>query len=176
MSGREDWDDTPVTDEVEEEVGDRRDVSDGGVALAEMHGQLLRMRADFENYRRRTTSASADARREERASVLKAFLPVYDNFIRALESAETHEEVLPYMQGLDMIREQLDGFFSEQGAVAICPTVGEAFDPNMHEAAGVIPATNNDEAETVAHLVQRGFAMGDLLLRPAQVLVYSGGD
>ena len=175
MSEREDWDDAPETDEAVEEVGER-DTSDAGVALAQINGQLLRMRADFDNYRRRSSSAAADARREERASVLRALLPVYDNFIRALESAETHEEVLPYMQGLEMIRGQLDGFFSEQGAVAICPSVGEAFDPNLHEAAGVIPATDNDEAETVAHLVQCGFAMGDVLLRPAQVLVYSSGD
>ena len=175
MSEREDWDDAPAADEEMDDVGDR-DVSEAGIALAQMHGQLLRMRADFENYRRRSSSASADARKEERASVLKALLPVYDNFIRALESAETHEEVLPYLQGLEMIRGQLESFFADQGAVAVCPSAGDSFDPNLHEASGVVPVSSNDEAETVAHLVQCGFVMGDLLLRPAQVLVFSGGD
>ncbi len=176
MNEREDWEEDSEAEGNGEPLGGVRDVSAGGPALAEMQGQLLRMRADFENYRRRNSSVSADARRDEKASILRALLPVYDNFGRALDSAETHEEVLPYMQGLEMIREHFERFFAEQGAQAICPAIGEEFDPNMHEAAGVVPAINDEDAGTVAHLVQCGFALGDLLLRPAAVLVYSGGN
>ena len=176
MNEREDWEDDSEAEGNGEPLTVAREESVGGPALAEMQGQLLRMRADFENYRRRNATASADARRKEKASVQKALLPVYDNFVRALDSAETHEEVVPYMQGLEMIREHFERFFSEQGALAICPAIGEEFDPNMHEAAGVVPAINDEDAGMVAHLVQIGFAMDDLLLRPAQVLVYSEGN
>lgn len=150
--------------------GMTEDVSDDDRVL-DLHTKLLRMRADFDNFRRRNAIATADARREARAALLTDLLPVYDNFVRALEGAESHPEVLPFLDGFEMIRGQLEGFMRAQGAEVIAPAAGEPFDPAIHEATGVVP--DGGKPDTVAHVVQAGFMLGDTLLRPAQVLVFA---
>lgn len=139
--------------------------------VLDLHTKLLRMRADFDNFRRRNATATADARREARAALMTDLLPVYDNFVRALEGAESHPEVLPFLDGFEMIRGQLEGFMRAQGVEIIAPAAGEPFDPVFHEATGVV--AGDGEPDTVAHVVQAGFMLGDIMLRPAQVLVFA---
>ena len=146
------------------------EISDDDRVL-DLHAKLLRMRADFDNFRRRNATATADARREARAALMTDLLPVYDNFVRALEGAESHPEVLPFLDGFEMIRGQLEGFMRAQGVGIIAPATGERFDPVIHEATGVV--AGDGEPDTVAHVVQAGFMLGDTMLRPAQVLVFA---
>jgi molecular chaperone GrpE len=132
--------------------------------------QLLRLRAEFENYRRRTQKELSDAESRARGRVLGEFLPVLDNLDRALNAAEHHDEG-KVLQGVRMTHTLFEDLMRREGVTAVDPT-GEAFDPAVHEAMVFAPS---DQPEgVVVTTLERGYLMGDRLLRPARVAVSSG--
>ena len=136
--------------------------------------KLLRLQADFENFRRRNATARAEAAADARRQMLAGLLSVYDNFLRARDYASAAPaEAVPYLEGFDAIRVQLEQFLREQGLEEIESEPGQHFDPKVHEAAGTV-ATHDPEAEgTIAEVIRRGYRFKDSVLRPATVLVYA---
>jgi len=132
--------------------------------------QLLRLQADFANYRKRM-----DRERHEWAvyaaeQLLKELLPVVDNFDRGLESCQADASV---KEGFALVRQQLVGAMEKAGAKAIEDPTGQAFNPHLHEAIAQVPSADVPEGCVVAQ-TQRGYVLADRLLRPAQVVVSAG--
>jgi len=126
--------------------------------------QLLRLAADFDNFRKRSQKEREEAFLNAKAAVLKAFLPVLDNFERAVAIEATGEE---YKKGVEMILEQFAGVFTSEGAQSY-GEAGEAFDPTIHNA--VTHTENPDLGENViAEVYTRGCRMKDRVIREAVV-------
>lgn len=131
---------------------------------------LQRLKADFENYRRRSRREMDEAEARARGRLLVVFLPVLDNLSRALDAAEHHEEG-KVLEGVRLTHGQFLGLLASEGVTEVCP-LGDAFDPQVHEAMMTQPS---DQPEgTVVGVLERGYVMGDRVLRPARVAVSSG--
>jgi molecular chaperone GrpE len=130
---------------------------------------LKRVAAEFENYRKRVArdQASQAARAHER--LVKELLPVLDDLERALVAAEEHEEA-KLEEGVRLVHRELRDALSKEGLVEI-ETEGE-FDPHVHEALLTQPSEEDDGA--ILQVIQKGYRLGDRVLRPARVVVSQG--
>jgi molecular chaperone GrpE len=135
--------------------------------------RFVRLAAEFDNFRKRTARAREEARADGRLDVLSDLLPLYDNFVRALDAAESNPAVQPFLDGIELIRTQFDAFFAEHGMERIAAIAGSEFDPNMQQAAGMLPAPSEALQGKVAQELQAGFTVRGRLVRPATVLVYA---
>ena len=137
---------------------------------AALYDQLLRRAAEFENYRRRIERERADAYQRARVEVLVEFLPVVDNFERALSSLEdSGGDAEALRHGVELIHKQFKDALTKFGLEPI-DALGQTFDPHLHEAV-TIEATDRHKENTVIEEFQRGYKIGDRLLRPAKVKV-----
>jgi molecular chaperone GrpE len=137
-----------------------------------------RARADFENYRKRAAREGADALVRGKTEVGKAVLPALDALERALadpaapgrEAEEAAGSGLA--EGLALVHKELASALVSAGIEPIDPA-GESFDPSLHEALSSRPAENGEDSGVVVETVQRGYRLGDMLIRPARVVVTS---
>lgn len=141
----------------------KRELEEVKSQLEEYKSTLKRIRADFENYKRRTARHFEEIGEFARAELLKEFLPIVDNFERALPFEDN-----PYAQGVQMIYRQLMDTLQKQG-VKKMEVLGKPFDPNLHEAVGWVES--DDEEGVILEEVQSGYLYKDKLLRPAKVKV-----
>ena len=127
-----------------------------------------RVQADFENYRRRNESVRADAYADGRKDVAAAMLPVLDNLERAVEAAaESPDEALK--NGVEMVLKQMHDAYGKLNVKPIDRT-GEKFDPNLENA--ILQGTAEEgEPGTVCQVLQKGYMIGDKVLRHAMVKV-----
>jgi len=128
-----------------------------------------RTKADFENYRKRVTRESAEAEARGRASLSRALLPVIDNLERALAAAEPIDrDAAPnhLVHGVRLVYEELTGVLRGAGIESYEP-VGEAFDPDWHEAMRTRPGEDGQ----VLEVLQKGYRLDGQVLRPARVVV-----
>jgi molecular chaperone GrpE len=137
----------------------------------ELQDRLLRMRADFENYRRRETRDREEAALETRARLLRALIPILDDLERALQS-DAGEDAL--RAGVELVRRELLALFEGEGVVVFDPT-GQPFDPRLHQAVSHEPVAGVTEG-MVAEVLRNGYLLGARLLRPALVKVSSGHE
>lgn len=135
-------------------------------ALDDERDRHLRLRADFDNVRRRASRELADARRDGQRAALLPLLPVLDTLERALAAGSTDPE---FYDGVAATYRLFVNALREAGAVPI-EGAGSPFDPNVHEAVGTVPS-DSVEPGTVLREIRRGWRLGDELLRPAQVFV-----
>ena len=127
---------------------------------------LQRLKAEFDNYRKRAArdQESLVARAHER--LVKELLPVLDDLGRALEAAEQHEEA-KLEDGVRLVHRQLNDVLAKEGLTEI-ETDG-AFDPHVHEA--LLAQPSDAEPGTVIEVLQKGYRIGDHVLRPARVII-----
>ena len=130
------------------------------------YDSYLRLAADYDNYRKRTAKEKDAAYGNGKADAVEKMLPVYDNLERALQQ-ETADEA--YKKGVEMTMTQLVGILNGLG-VEIFGNVGDAFDPNLHNA--VMHTEDADLGEnTISQVFQKGFKLGDKIVRFAMVQV-----
>jgi len=132
----------------------------------------LRTAAELENFRKRTARDMQDARAYANADLLRALLPILDNFETGLGAARAEGEKSMIYQGLSMVQRQLADFLRDQNVEEI-QTLGKPFDPNLHEAVSQEPSDEAVEG-SILRVMRRGFKLKDRLLRPAMVVVSSG--
>jgi molecular chaperone GrpE len=139
--------------------------------IQELNTKWLRALADIENYRRRVERERSRWTREAKEEVILPLLDVLDNFERAVacDVPNAPEPDDPYRRGVEMILKHLRSLLEEQGVVPI-ETCGAEFDPNIHEAVQQVESDEHRSNEVVAEM-QRGYMMGDRLLRCARVVV-----
>lgn len=130
----------------------------------------LRLRAEWENFRKRATREALEAREKAQGHLLAEMLPVLDNLERALDAAEHHDEG-KVLGGVRMVRDMFVDLMRRSGVEEI-PTVGAEFDPHVHDA--VVMQPSSQEEGTVTVVLERGYKQGDRVLRPARVVVSSG--
>jgi molecular chaperone GrpE len=134
--------------------------------LAEAGDRYLRLRADFDNYRKRVERERDDGSRRQLAEILLELLPVIDNLERAAAAAGTLDDV---RGGVEMIHRQFAELLRRFGLAEI-PALGLPFDPHLHEAVAR-EESGAVRAPTVVGEFQRGYWLNDRLLRPALVRV-----
>ena len=138
---------------------------------AEMRDRLLRSRADFENYRKRTEREKAEHSKYALVSFVRELLPVIDNFERAL-SVQT-DSAADLLEGVELIYKQFGDVLSKMG-LKVIEEAPAPFDPTYHDA--VAREENPDVPNhTVTEVMQKGYLMGERLIRPAMVRVAVGG-
>jgi molecular chaperone GrpE len=138
----------------------------------EAETQLLYVQAEFQNFRRRKEDESRDLAKFTNRELIKALLPIVDNFERALRAAEQTKNFDALVGGLSGTLKQMQTFLQKSGVIPI-EAVGKEFDPNFHEAIGHTESETYP-ANTVAEEVQRGYVMHDRVLRPTLVKVSQG--
>jgi molecular chaperone GrpE len=139
----------------------------------ELKDQVLRRRADFENYRKRVERDREQAVIEARAQVLAGLLPTIDNFERALAAPASGDDST-LRAGVELIYRNLMSFLEQQGVVVKDPT-GERFDPQIHQALSAEPVPGADDG-TIVETFRKAYFLRDRLLRPALVKVAQGSD
>jgi len=132
----------------------------------ELVDRLQRLQAEFENYRKRAArdQQALVARAHER--LVKELLPILDDLGRALEAAEQHEEAA-LEDGVRLVHRQLTDVLAKEGLTEI-DTDG-TFDPHVHEA--LLSQPSDAESGTVLEVLQKGYRLGDHVLRPARVTI-----
>jgi molecular chaperone GrpE len=130
--------------------------------------RLARLQAEFENARKRTERERQEFREYATGSVVEQFLPVLDNFNLALKSTGSAEQL---RSGVELIVKQMEETLRQMQVTPV-PTVGEAFDPRLHEALGTVERADMPD-QHVAEEVRRGYKLRERLLRPAMVRVVS---
>ena len=128
--------------------------------------RLARLQAEFENARKRAERERSEFRDYATGSVVEQFLPVVDNFELALKSTGTAEQL---RHGVELIVKQMEEIL-RQLQVNPIPTVGEQFDPRIHEALGSVERDDLPD-QHVAEEVRRGYKLRERMLRPALVRV-----
>ena len=129
----------------------------------------LRIRADFDNFRRRTNEENAKRVKFASQSVIEKLIPLIDNFERALQVNATSEDAKQIQLGVEMIyRQLLDVLNSEQ--VEVIEAVGQPFDPNFHQAVMQEPS-DEFESGIVTMELQKGYTMHGRVIRPSMVKV-----
>ncbi len=155
-------------------VASRAEIKRLESALAEARDTAARRQADFENYRKRIERERGETHRRIVADVARNLLPVMDNLTRALDAertieAEESKEFRHFLHGVELIAKQLKDVLESLGIQPI-PSVGQPFDPHVHEAVITEPS-DEYEPDTVTEEITRGYRIGDQLLRPAMVKV-----
>ncbi len=168
-SPRESAIDLAPEDEAERIADEVNDVQE---QLAELREANLRVRADFENFRRRVTRERLELTERARGELVERLLPVVDNLERAVRSAEESGAGEAWVEGIRMVQGQFLAVLEEEGVRAI-EAVGLEFDPMLHEAVATT-ASAELPAGSVVGEVRRGYRIGDRVLRPAQVVTSSG--
>ena len=137
---------------------------------ADNHDRLLRMAAEFDNYKKRATREMNDFRKFANENFAKALLPVIDSMDLAIESSSNDKHVNNSMvEGVNMTLKEILKIF-EQFGVKRFESIGNTFDPNLHQAV-MQEETDKFPENTVSKELQKGFMIHDRLLRPAMVVV-----
>ena len=135
--------------------------------MESLKDQHLRLAAEYDNYRKRTTKEKEQTYTDAKLATIKEFLPVYDNLERAV--AQGGDDDSPHKKGMEMIFHQLEEILKKMGVEKI-EAAGQPFDPDKHSAVMHIDDENFGE-NTVAEVFQQGFMLGDKVVRFAMVKV-----
>lgn len=137
--------------------------------LDDRQSRLLRLQADFENFRRRVRLDQEAAAKYRAQSLIENILPALDNFDRALNIEAKEEETLQLLKGVEMVYRQLLDALKTEG-LDIIDAVGKEFDPNFHQAVMQVEDSNY-ESNIVVDELQKGYILKDRVIRPTMVKV-----
>lgn len=147
----------------------RAQLDDARAEAQENFGKFQRAMADFQNYKRRTEEERANAGRLANLSFVINILPVVDDLGRALDNLDVKLAGLQWVEGIRAIQRKFEGALQASGVTEI-PADGQDFDPNIHEAIG----EDIGEQGKVVRVLQKGYRLGDRVIRPAMVMVGNG--
>lgn len=137
--------------------------------LDEQENSYLRLRADFDNYRRRVQKDTEAASMYRAQALVTDLLPVLDNFERAMDTNPHNEEAQTLLKGLDMVFRTFKQALESEGVEEISPD-GQTFDPNFHQAVMQEPSDTH-ESGIVIQTLQKGYQLKGRIIRPAMVKV-----
>ncbi|NQT82916.1 nucleotide exchange factor GrpE [bacterium] len=131
--------------------------------------RLLRLQADFENFRKRKEKERLDLIKYATGQLVSSLVPILSNFERALAAAEKVPQVKGFVEGVEIILKELKKLLKEHGMEEICP-VNAPFDPYKHEAVEKVITDDHPEGHIV-EVLQKGYALNDIVLQHAAVKV-----
>lgn len=138
----------------------------------DLQDQLLRLRADFENFRKRTIREKNEIHRRACENIVTELLPVADDLELGLKAATNHGADETFLEGYRMVSEQLMSALGKFGLKPI-EVKAKELDPNIHEAVANVPSKEHPEGIIISE-IRKGYILGDKLLRAARVAVSSG--
>jgi len=133
--------------------------------------QYLRLFAEFENYKRRTSKERIELFTTANQELMSAMLPVMDDFERALKNIEATKENQSALDGITLIKNKFEGVLQAKGLSPMESTIGSEFDVDHMEAITKIPAPTPELAGKVIDEVEKGYRLGEKILRYAKVVV-----
>jgi molecular chaperone GrpE len=138
--------------------------------LAKEKDKFLRLFAEFENYKKRTTKERIDLFKTANQEVLQAMLPVLDDFDRAMvEISKSNDENL--VKGVELIHEKLKNTLTNKGLSYVELNVGDAFDADFAEAITQIPAPSEELKGKIVDVIEKGYKLGDKIIRFPKVVI-----
>lgn len=138
--------------------------------LAAEKDKFIRLFAEFENYKRRTAKERIDLFKTANQEVLLALLPVLDDFDRAIiEISKSGDESL--LKGVELIHEKLKTTLASKGLEGVEVKAGDSFDADFAEAITQIPAPSNDLKGKIVDVVEKGYKLGDKIIRFPKVVI-----
>jgi molecular chaperone GrpE len=155
-----------TTEEAQVEEGGDVDVGALQAERDELFDRLQRLAAEFDNFRKRSAREQAATLGRANERLVKELLPILDDLGRALEAASDHEEA-KLEEGVRLTHRALADLLEKEGLAEI-ETNGK-FDPHVHEA--LLSQPSDEEEGSVIEVVQKGYRLGDRVLRPARVVV-----
>jgi molecular chaperone GrpE len=155
-------------------VVEESDLGEAERRLEELNDKHLRLVAEFSNYRRRTEQERLNAWGRAQADVISKFLDVLDDLNRVAKLDLTNATVENIMEGIDLVERKFSRMLEDAGVETIDP-LGTPFDPQTMEAITRMPAETAEQDDTVAMVMQKGYALKGSLIRPARVAVYKQG-
>jgi molecular chaperone GrpE len=170
-------DPVPSPDRRLEDVDDddgRSPLSDGvgevEKQLTEQREKYLRLAAEYDNYRKRSSKERLEAEARGQASLVKQLLDPLDDLARFAHVDPTTVDATTVVQGAEMVEKKLQKVLSTLGLETIDP-VNQTFDPSLHEAVATEPALSAEDDDVVSRVFQQGYRFNGQLLRPARVVV-----
>ena len=164
-------------DELQKKLADVEDQIEAAKKEAsEATERMLRLQADWENYRRRTAAERLAEKERAAEGLVTSLLPVIDDIERAIEhagAADGDTQFQQFVDGVSAVHAKMLGVLAKEGVEPVDPA-GEPFDPLAHQAVGRVEDTEAFD-ETVAQLYQKGYRRGDKVIRTAMVTVTYGG-
>lgn len=137
--------------------------------VSDLQERLLLSQAELENYRKRAQKELDQERQFRSLPLCRDVLPAFDNLQRTLQSAKGTKDVDLLLKGVQMVVQQFEEGLARHAIVPI-PSVGQPFDPNLHEAIQQAPSPEHPPM-TVLHEVERGYKMHERVVRPTKVIV-----
>jgi molecular chaperone GrpE len=138
--------------------------------VADLKDKYLRLYADFENFRRRTSKEKLELLSSAGTDMVKQILPVVDDFERAKVSFDSSTDIVALKEGVDLIYNKLYKTLESKGLKAI-PAKGEAFDVELHESIAQFPAPSEELKGKVIDEIEKGYFLNDKVIRYAKVIV-----
>ena len=160
-----------TTDDAQQEQQEQQDPLEKALAeIEELKKQALYKQAEFDNYRKHTMKEKAELILNGGERTIKEFLPVLDDFERAMQSAEKTDDVAALREGMQLIFKKFQDTLAKQGVKAI-DTKDADFNTDFHEAVAMVPGMGDDKKNKVIDCVQTGYTLNDKVIRYAKVAV-----
>lgn len=160
---------TEINSGTEVEEQEEPEVHPLEIELNELKERLARVRADYENFRRRTKEEKEAQAKYRAQGFIEKLLPALDNFERALLVEPKNEEAIQLLQGMEMVYRQVEEALKQEGVEPI-PTEGELFDPHLHQAVMQVSEEGYEPNQIVEEL-QKGYKLKDRVIRHSMVKV-----
>lgn len=169
-AGKEILNDMPDEASLNESSVEKDPMEEARIELAEMKDKYIRLYADFENFRRRTAKEKLEMISGASSDMVKAILPIVDDFERAKVSFESSTEIDALKEGVDLIYTKLFKTLEAKGLKPM-DSKGETFDAELHESIAQFPAPSEDLKGKVIDEIEKGYFLNDKVIRYAKVIV-----
>ncbi|MEO0331086.1 MAG: nucleotide exchange factor GrpE [Bacteroidota bacterium] len=160
-------------EELEEEKEQETEEDNMSVALTEAKDKYLRLYAEFENYRRRTSKERLELVKTASGDIMSALLPVIDDFERSLDIFRENEAVAPMYEGIQLVHQKMIKILEQKGLTRMDVAQGSNFDSEYHEAVVQTPAPSEELKGKVVDVIESGYFLGEKVLRYAKVVIGS---
>lgn len=158
---------------IDKDVADEENKGDSlKKELEDVNNKLVRLQADFLNYKARTEKEKFTTYNNAVADLITELLPIIDNFERAVEAVDeknTNQDVINFKNGIDMIYTQLINTLKKRGLTEI-EALNSKFDPNLHSGIAIETVKDKDE-DTIIEVFQKGYTVNDKVIRPSVVKI-----
>lgn len=171
LESAETGNDTDITSENNDTTAEKAgQSSDLEAKTRELNDKYLRLYSEFDNYRKRTLKEKSEIIKTAGEEVFKAILPVIDDFERAVKANETVSDATSIKEGIQLIYNKLRSATQQKGLTAF-DSIGQTFDPDTMEAITHIPAASDEQKGKVIDEVEKGYRLGDKVIRFAKVVI-----
>jgi len=137
--------------------------------IAQEKDKFLRLFAEFENYKRRTTKERLELYKTANQELMTVLIPILDDFDRAvLEISKSGDENL--LKGIELIQTKLKATLKQKGLDEVSVEIGDSFDADVHEAITIIPAPSNDLKGKIVDIIEKGYKLGEKIIRFPKLL------